>query len=437
MKTGTFRLTLMVAILAVALLMPATALAKSFFIERGLIGLSLGPSDDYGTPDLSGNNIVYVQRSSVAGSKWYVRRFNLATAAKSVVAADAAYDLSSPAIDGDWVAWVRNTDIRAKNIKTGTVKNVTNDGATTFEAGPMVSGNYVVWWTGTAKVMAKNLSNSNAPFQVGAGTGGQYNPSIFGKRVAYLDSSNGHWNVYVKTIGSSAAPKRITDNAVTQADPSIGSHLVAWRVGNASGHWMIRYFDYNTGETYDGPTSTTHDMLNPQVSGDRILYDVSNGTSQDLIAWDTRVAKTAGVFSLFSLADTTQDDHWGKISGNEVVFMTGVTPYWGRLATPGISLNSTPKRIAHGARLRLAGSISDQGHRVGFAKLGVERYVSGKWARIKTITASSAGAFSTTTPKNYVKRQYRVVYDGTTSLFDANAIKHLSTTSKAKTAWPR
>ena len=112
---------------------------------------------------MSGKNVVFMQRSSVAGSKAYINRLNLQTGLTTVVSADASYDLHSPSIDDYWVAWVRNTDIRAKNVKTGATKIITNDAAAPADWAPRVDGNYVVWWTGTGTVMGKNLTNTNPP----------------------------------------------------------------------------------------------------------------------------------------------------------------------------------------------------------------------------------------------------------------------------------
>ena len=124
----------MLAALTLVLLLPATALGYGFVVQRGLIGLSFGPPPNFLLPDLSGNNVVYMRQ--VAGGKWYIQRFNIATGGSALVQSDATYDLTEPAIDGDWVVWNRNADIRAKNIKSGATKNVTNDGGTTGEGRP-------------------------------------------------------------------------------------------------------------------------------------------------------------------------------------------------------------------------------------------------------------------------------------------------------------
>jgi hypothetical protein len=212
---------------------------------------------------------------------------------------------------------------------------------------------------------------------------------------------------------------------------------VAWVVQNPAGKWMIRYFDYNTGETHDGATSDTYNMENPEVSGDRILYSTSNGSTLDLDLWDARLAGSPGNWPYVGLVSSGADDSMGMIAGNEVVYMSGNYPSWGRLAVPSISLNSVPTRIARGGHIHLTGSISDQGHRIGGASIGIEKYASGAWTRVKTLTASSTGTFSYQTPKIYAKTKYRVVYNGRMILFGAGALDHFSTVSATRTAWPR
>jgi hypothetical protein len=337
-----------------------------------------------------------------------------------------------PRVSGDWVVWQENYDIKAKNIKTGAFKNVTNDGATTMDGLPVVSGDYVVWqsYNGTDwDLVAKNLATNASSFVFAGGTASQASPSINGKRVAFTDDSNGHLNIRVKTIGSSAVTK-ITNNGVAQWSPTLGDHLLAWLVNNSDGRSMIR-------EINDGPSDPTYSVGSMRVSGDRILFDRPTATDYDVSLWDARIAKTSGIFSIVGLAATTENDTVGSFSGNELTYMSDNAMYWGKLAVPSISLASVPSRIARGGHIHLAGSISDQGHRIGGASLGIEKLASGRWTRVKTITANSSGAFSYQTPRIYSKTQYRVVYDGRLILFGAGALDHLSTVSGAKTAWPR
>ncbi len=97
---------------------------------------------------------------------------------------------------------------------------------------------------------------------------------------------------------------------------------------------MFRYFDYDTGQTYDGKSSTTVDVMNPQVSGDRILYNVSTGSNQDLFVWDTRVAKTAGVLSSFVMSNETVNETAGQIAGNDLVYLSGTCACLGETRGP-------------------------------------------------------------------------------------------------------
>jgi hypothetical protein len=437
MRTDRIGSALLTAVLAMALLsLPATAFANSLFIERGLVGTS---STQHNYPAIGGDNVIFGALSPEPGSVWVLRRFNIATGLETAFHSGTDHALGSR-ISGDWVVWQQNHDIKAKNIKTGAFKNVTNDGDLTDERMPDVSGTYVVYWfLNGAKwdVRAKNLATTASPSTLAGGDGNQFSPSIYGKRVAYVDDADGHGDVLVKTIGSSAAPTRITDDGLTHWSPSIGDHLIAWVIHNATGKDRIQYFDYNTGETTLGPTDDMYDILNVRVSGDRILYNVPNGADQDLYVFDTRMAKVADLFASFKLAGTGDDEEMGAISGNEVVYIAGASPIWGRLAVPSISVSAVPSRIAHGGHIHLKGSISDQGHRIGSASIGIEKYVSGAWKRVKTFTASSTGTFSYQTPKTYSKTPYRVVYDGRLAFMGAPALTHLSAVSGVKYAWPR
>jgi hypothetical protein len=442
MRSTRIRLAILAAVVTAALPLPAFAASNAFLTTRGLIGGGVGTV--YSSSVISGDNVIMVARVNTPGSRAVLQRFNLVAASSTVFSSDPTYDLAEPAISGDWVVWYRNKDIQAKNIKTGVVKDITTDAAAPIDAFPSISGTFVVWSSlnGTHwDLKAKDLATGAAPFVFAGGAGNQVLPSAYGKRVAYLAGSIGAYDIYVKTIGSSAAAKRITNSSADKDTPRMGDHLVAWCEKNTSGKWMIRYYDFNTGLIYDGPSSMSDDMVNPRVSGDRIVYDSSSGANPNFYVWDTRIARVPGAFPNLLLAATSWGDSEGAISGNDVAWVTGgfdgsTAPLWGRLAAPSISVGSVPKRIARGRRLHLVGSISDQGHRIGNAQLGIERYSAGRWTRIKTLTASSTGSFSYYTPKNTSKTSYRVVYDGYTGYL-ASLVNHLSTVSRAKTAWPR
>lgn len=442
MKTGRYGVALVAIVLAAALLAPTAAMANGWILERGMLG-GFFIFTEWTRPDISGNNAVYQSRATFPTTgKWSLNRFDLRTGITSTVATSATWDVDECAISGDWMVWQVGADIHAKNLKTGVKKNVTNDGLTTLELAPAISGTYVVWsaYNGSNwDVKGKNLASTSPPFTIASGAGDQSQPSIHGKRVAYRDAvilSAGQ--IKVKTIGSSSSAKMITNNLVDQNSPSIGDHLVAWRVKNTDGFWMIKYYNYDTGGTSNGPSDSTVDMQNPQVSGDRILYDyyTGAGTLKDMFVWDVRAARSFA--APLAMPNTGGDEIWGKISGNSAVYLSNGAPYWAKLAVPSLSVGSVPRRIAHGARIRLKGTLSDQGVPIGKANLRVERYSSGKWIKVTTIKTTSSGTYSYYTPKNYSKRQYRVAYDGNIGfIFSPGTATHFSKVSSVRTAWPR
>jgi hypothetical protein len=424
---------------------PPAAVADAFVTTRTLTGTELDPPV-YRQPDISGDHVVYGVWTD--GGHQLLRGFDLPLASSTFNRADPTQDLVTPRISGNWVVWwTSNTqDIAAmKADGTGRI-DVTNDGSAGHDSVPDVStadGAYVVWSVATdgqIDVHAKNLGINGKVFTIAGGTGDQGQASIYGKRVAYTDDSSGKSTVFVKTIGSSAAPLKISADGATQYAPEIGSHLVAWLTGNTNGKLRIKYYDYDTGFVYDGPTSATSNLERLDISGDRIVYTMHNGSDYDVYVFDTRLAKTDFAFASLKVAGTSADETDPKIDGSKIVYSAGTVEggsvMLAKLAVPSISLKSVPTRISHGGKIKLAGTISDQGISIGSASLGVEKYGSGKWTRIKTITATATGTFSTYTPKNYSKTKYRVVYDGKHSLFGSGLGNHLSSVSAVRTAWP-
>jgi hypothetical protein len=429
--TGAFRVRLLLAAILLMLIAPTAAAASPFVMEWSIISRIESAMESF--PGISGDHVIY----SRTDTSTVVAVFDLVTGSRSLLQPADGQSMLNAKISGDWVVWTEGLGIWARNLKGGPARRVTDFGG--YPSVSTVDGAYVVWGATdgtTANVYAKNLATNGKVFMLTGGPYIQTAPVVYGKRVAYVDDSNGHYNVCVKTIGSSAPPTRITDGPYDISSQSIGSHLVAWRVDNGSGQQVIRYYDFDTGMTYDGPSSTVYDMGAPYVSGDRILYSTGDISNHLLCVWDTRIAKTSPGSASFLVAEGGWVDG-GAIDGNQIAYSDGSEILYARLAVPSIALNSVPARIPHNGHIHLKGSISDQGIRIGGATLGIEKYASGKWTRIKTITASSTGSFSYQTPHNHSKTKYRVVYDGHVMVSEVPWTNHLSTVSAVKTAWPR
>ena len=178
-------------------------------------------------------------------------------------------------------------------------------------------------------------------------------------------------------------------------------------------------------------------MQNPRVSGDRILFDYSNGTDNDTWVVDARVSRV-GLTLPFVVANSSSDDFWGRITGNNFVYLSNGYPYWAKLAVPGLTINSLPTRIARSARVTLVGKLTDQGLGVGGVALRVERRsASGTWDKIASLTTAASGAYTYKSPKNTVKTSYRIAYDGSPIFFGPTIGAHFSAVSSARVAWPR
>jgi hypothetical protein len=445
MRKHTIRVALLVAAaFLAAFVFPAAATANPFSMDWNILGYEVSPPQ-YFTPYIDGNNILY--KTGGAGTPLW--RFNIVTGKNYALPPAAGANTWGPVAAGDWVAWVEDWNIHTLNLKTGAHKHVTNEPDSDFDQDSNLSisdanGTYVVWewgesWDTTpTAIKAKNLGSNGSVFTLASGPSRPRRPSIYGKRVVYIADWSGRGNVYLKTIGSSAAPIRLTsisgDVSLGEESLNIGSHLVVWRELVPAVGYAIHYYDFDTGQTTEIPTGITSWVYRLGVSGDRILY-LSGAVDPDVRVWDTRVAKTSPTFAAIdvSTGDTAQE---GTIDGSRIAYRDDRKLYFAKLMVPSISLKPVPSRISHGARIRLWGSISDQGIRIGGASIGIEKYASGKWTRIKTLTASSTGSFSYYTPKNHSKTKYRVVYDGKMAPFAPATTQHLSTVSAVKTAWP-
>ncbi len=417
---------------------PAAAFANSFVIERGLLG-GLWGSVQWAAPDVSGHWAVFLY--SPNPGLFQLHKVDLRSGVRSVVATDATDGIESPAVDGDWVAYAVGGDIRVKNLATGTLKKVTNDGATTAESDPVISGHYVVWEVDDGvdiDLWGKDFTSSHAKFLVAGGTGNQMQPSISGKRVAYRDESGGdtHGQIMIKTIGSSSSAWNITSDAGNYWLPSIGDHLVAW-LGDAGGHAALRTYNYETKTWVYGPSDPSWDVLDPQVAGDRVVYGMSDGVKLGLYLWDFRVQRASGSVVSFPFTDLAGDQESAKVAGNSCVYLSGGWPIWARFQVPSLSVGAVPRRIPHHGHIHLKGTLTEQGLPIAGAHLRVEKYSGGKWVLAKTLTTSASGAYAYKTPPLHAKTKYRVAYDGMFSMSVPGVAEHLSAVSAVRTGWPR
>ena len=422
MKTLRFRVVLAMALLAAVLLIPTTATANGWFAERWLTQLVPAPAGipvynpgsitPFSVIGVSGDNVVYLKRTTVPLSKWEVDVINTRTRAVTVVSDDPSVDMGQPVISGDWVVWVRDgNDIDAKNLATGVVKHVTTDGAVPQQWLPSVSGNLLVYsqFTGVNwDVYGYDLSRDDPPFAIATGAPLQVGARIYGDRVVYMEQVAGKYNIFMKTFGSSDPPVKLGADGVDQKWPDIGERYVAWLVPNSSGKDMVKYYDLWTGVTHNGPTNTLHDMENPRVAGSQIIYNTDVFGSQDMYAWD------ASLDEWVTLTADAGVQNQQAVDGDQVVYLSNGLPMLGKMIKPQIALSDAPASMSYNAVLKIKGTIEDFGRAIGNAPLVLQSWdpSAARWVPGTAFSADEHGAFEIATPANPTRTSYRIAYAG-------------------------
>jgi beta propeller repeat protein len=134
-----------------------------------------------------------------------------------------------------------------------------------------------------------------------------------------------------------------TDASDWEWNASIDGRLVAWEcwIGPTHADYAIYVRNLKTGETRSIGVGDGFLQANPDVSGDRVVYqDNSSGT------WDIKMYLWASDASI-DVAETVNDEMAPKIDGNMVIWKDGDTGYlWYRDYS---SPSATPTRITEAA----------------------------------------------------------------------------------------
>jgi len=254
------------------------------------------------------------------------------------------FDQVSPAFNGETVVWEdsRNdetdgTDIYAFNL--GAESKVA--GGPGEQDQPAISNQYIVW-IDEGRLRAKDLS-SGAVFPVTNGTATKADPAVCGSVAVWIDTANNS-DVYAKQLPDGPEIAVATSPAV-EAYPACDAGRVVYMHAPIGGSADIRLYDIGTGQT-----TTVADQpwieWRPAISGNRVVWQALPNPSDTTAG--IQIFGTDLVTGLdFVVSDGPNHQTAPAISGSTVVWediRSGQTEVWWRdLATtmPGIPVDST------------------------------------------------------------------------------------------------
>lgn len=253
-----------------------------------------------GSPDISGNRVVWIDNREIAGNVGSVWFKDLDTRAESPVELFGgpavtvfATFISIPKISGDWVVWNRPTGtvgetpdvLLAKQMPDGPLVTVTFPGGMS-QADPDIDGTQVVWEqtleSGETDIVTKDVLGG-ANVTVTSAPGMQGFPRVSGNTVVWLDDRDldGSNQVWGKTGAAAEFPISPEGQTVYTAAIS-GSRVV----------WSTAFDDHGLGSAYtcvlpcasSSQVSATVGSIwqgMPDVSGSRVVWRQCDWTPID------------------------------------------------------------------------------------------------------------------------------------------------------------
>jgi hypothetical protein len=266
-----------------------------------------------------------------------------ACAGERIVPSD--FDQVSPAFNGETVVWEdsRNdetdgTDIYAFN--TGAESKVA--GGPGEQDQPAISNQYIVW-IDEGRLRAKDLSSGNV-FNVTNGAATQTDPAVCGSVAVWSDTGNNS-DVYAKDLAGGSEIAVATSPAV-EAYPACDAGRVVYTYAPIGSSSSIRLYNIGTGQT-EVVSSELWNEWRPGISGDRVVWQAwptQPDTAQGIQIFGTDLATGQD----FVVSDGANHQTAPVISGSTVAWedvRSGQTEIWWRdLATtmpPGIPVDGT------------------------------------------------------------------------------------------------
>ncbi|MFA5795533.1 MAG: hypothetical protein WC980_10770 [Candidatus Brocadiia bacterium] len=185
-------------------------------------------------PHVSGTRVVWRdERNGARKSQIYMFDLNQGV---ELLISDIPGDNLQPAIDGDWVVWVKNdqynygspavNDILAKNVVTGENITITTPGDNLLQEHPAISGSKVVWTANNAgdSLLIYNLSTRQT--QIIPGSEYAASASIEGNIVTWSQFQT--HQIYMHDLSSGITQQVSSGTAYSAGGPAASSGHIIW-----------------------------------------------------------------------------------------------------------------------------------------------------------------------------------------------------------------
>ncbi|HUS16196.1 MAG TPA: S-layer homology domain-containing protein [Chloroflexia bacterium] len=323
--------------------------------------IALGPGD-YQVAQIKNDIVVWEDtRTNPGGNNWNIYAKDLATGVAFDVATTGLSE-RNPAIDSNLVVWQQRSPVGDWDIYASYISNDVAGPPFAIYAGPGdqtnpdVSGTHVVWQSiiptptpgarpeapggiGRWDILGAEAGQPGSVFTMTDATADNTNPAVDGDVVVWQSKvpgtspgGIGRWDIlgYVYSTGMTMT---VNADLNDKTNPAIDNGKVVWQefetptltlagAPTGIGRWDLLGKDLNTGGVIS-PTQDAGDKVNPDISGDIIVYQnyeaPTAGRPLGIGRWDVRtVSINTGITSTISQAPS--DATLPAIDGGTIVW---------------------------------------------------------------------------------------------------------------------
>jgi TolB protein len=246
------------------------------------INLTNTPNEQEFLEDIDGSYVVWTRTSS--GVPGDIILYDIAMQRAATVASSTSWIyFEQPAVRGHWLTFLQATstqvDVDLYDINTAAAYHITNDAAT--QGRPRVGGDYVVYedyGSGNADVYGWQISTNGPSFAIATGANPQMTPDIDGNTVVYVETLNGHDQLFAYDLTTKQA-RQLTSAPSAKILPRISGSRIVWS-DDRNGNLDLYYYDLST--STEAPLVTgAGDQFLSDIDGNRVVYtDNASGFQQ-------------------------------------------------------------------------------------------------------------------------------------------------------------